>query len=37
MEFLTRDNQFVAHLAPNDENDDFSLFHIIQDPQVAYT
>src|SRR5947199_8187748 len=37
MELLTPDNQFVAHLASNDEKDDLALFHIIQDPQRAHT
>jgi hypothetical protein len=35
IEFLAFDNQFVSHLAPDDEDDHFVSLDIIQDAQVS--
>jgi hypothetical protein len=32
IELLSRQNQLIANLPPDDEKDDLGLLHIIQDP-----
>jgi hypothetical protein len=37
MEFLAIDDQGIADLTPDDEEDDFLIHNIIQDSKVAYS